>query len=249
MKRLYLFVVLMAGFFCGVDVPDIWAQAPPEPVSELEETFSGQALDEKAWVVIRLNDFQESTIDLVGGRLRLRAATINTADDTVKYHGVRSVSPVSLEAPLEISFELDWNNQANGCYLTAGMVLCPTATEANPNDEDAWFKMEYVGVPPGKNARASVSVRAKGRERVVYDEGWPREQRTGRKIGRQRVRIQWQGQTLTLVENDRILWKAKWPGFGFPAAYLYLQMSSHSNYRARQVFFDNVRKTRMEKQP
>ena len=30
-------------------------------------------------------------------------------------------------------------------------------------------------------------------------------------------------------------------GLGFTKAYLYLQMSSHSNYRARTVYFDSVR--------
>lgn len=98
----------------------------------------------------------------------------------------------------------------------------------------------YVGVPPGRNARAWVSVRAHGGERVLYDEGWPEKQRTGRKIGRQAVKIRWQGDKLSLLESDRVLWETQWPRFGFPQAYLYLQMSSHSNYPAREVFFDHV---------
>ena len=42
------------------------------------------------------------------------------------------------------------------------------------------------------------------------------------------------------MENGKTLWQTKWDGFGFATAHLYLQMSSHSNYRAREVFFDQV---------
>jgi hypothetical protein len=83
-------------------------------------------------------------------------------------------------------------------------------------------------------------MRANGGERVLYDEGWPKQQRTGRKIGRQTVKIRWQEDTLSILENDQMLWESEWTRFDFPTAYLYLQMSSHSNYPAREVYFDNV---------
>jgi len=210
-----------------------------EALGTLRDDFSGERLNPDLWRVTRKNDFQESKIDVVDGRLRLRAATIGTDDKTVKFHGVRSAQPVSLRQPFELSFELDWNNQANGCYLTTGIFLCPTATDGNPADEKDWWKLEYVGVPPGKNARAWVSARSKGGERVLYDEGWPTKQRTGRKIGKQAVTIRWQHDRLTIVENEKTLWETDW-SVTWPNAYLYLQMSSHSNYPAREVFFDGV---------
>ena len=225
----------------GCAVRNVRAQPPPEAqaLSTLTESFSAKALDPTVWVVTRKNDFQESKVDLVNGRLRMRAATIGTDDKTVKFHGVRSAQPVSLRQPFELSFEVDWNNQANGCYLTTGIFLCPTATDGNPADEKDWWKLEYVGVPPGKNARAWVSARSKGGERVLYDEGWPTKQRTGRKIGKQAVTIRWQHDRLTIVENEKTLWETDW-SVTWPNAYLYLQMSSHSNYPAREVFFDEV---------
>jgi hypothetical protein len=240
MNRLKIITPLAAGLLGALG--GARAQPPPEAeaVSQFRETFSGPALDERLWSITRKNDFQESTIDLVDGRLRLRAATIGTKDDTVKYHGVRTVRPLRLRPPVEVSFVLDWNDQKNGCYLTAGVLLCPTATDGNPEDEKDWFKFEYVGVPPGQNARAWVSVRTNGGERVVYDEGWPEKQRTGRKIGRQTVQIRWQDHRLALRENGRVLWEGEGVEFP-PQAYLYLQMSSHSNYPAREVFFDDVR--------
>ena len=75
---------------------------------------------------------------------------------------------------------------------------------------------------------------------TLYTEGWPDKQRTGRKVGRQAVTIRWQEGRLTVVENGAVLWQTEWPGFAFPAAYLYLQMSSHSNYPPREVFFDDL---------
>jgi hypothetical protein len=133
MNRFLTVLPLAAMLLAGCVPGQSQAQPPPEAeaLSQLKETFSGPALDERVWSVTRKNDFQESTIDLVDGRLRLRAATIGTKDDTVKFHGVRSVSPLRLDQPLEISFELDWNNQA----------VC-----SQPRNEVEW-RREGTGTP------------------------------------------------------------------------------------------------------
>ena len=55
-----------------------------------------------------------------------------------------------------IAVELDWNDQPNGSYLSAGLILAPEPTEANPSRGRSWLKVEYVGVPPGRNARLVV---------------------------------------------------------------------------------------------
>lgn len=227
-------------FGCGIEEAQAQPPAEAQAFITLTDPFSGKALDPSVWVVTRKNDFQESRIDLVNGRLRMRAATLGADDKTVKFHGVRTAKPISLRQPFQLSFELDWNEQANGCYLTAGIFLCPTATDGNPGDEKDWWNFEYVGVPPGKNARAWVRVRRKGGQRILYDEGWPTKQRTGRKIGKQAVSIRWQDDRLTVVENGKELWRTDWREFGFSSAHLYLQMSSHSNYPPREVFFDDV---------
>jgi hypothetical protein len=223
-------------------VLQVRAQPPADAgtTGALSEGFGGKSLDKRVWALTKRNDFQESKVDLVNGRLRMRAATLGTDDRTAKFHGVRTVEPVSLRQPFELSFEVDWGNQANGCYLTAGVFLCPTATGGNPGDEKDWWKLEYLGVPPGRNARAWVSAKTRGGERVLYDEGWPVKQKTGRKIGKQRVSIRWQGGKLSVIENGKALWQTDWKSFGFTGAYLYLQMSSHSNYPPREVFFDEV---------
>lgn len=211
------------------------------------EHFDGATLDSGRWVTTRQHDFETAAVDLVpqaegeGHRLRLRAATIGTDDKTVKYLGIRSKDPVvELSEPTTVEFTLDWNHQANGCYLTAGLWLCPTATEENPEDQPDWLKVEYVGVPPGKNGRCLVAARTAGRLRELFTEGWPKEQRTGREIGLQRLKLVLDGSRLEVHENGQLLYQTDSAGPSFTPAYLYLQLSTHSNYRARELFFDDV---------
>ena len=237
--------------FVGSLVPirqPLCAEVPTGHVTltTLDERFACPRLNDEVWKVTRQNDFQESTVDIKAapdgnGRLRLRAATIGTDDRTVKYHGIRTVQPaVDLGRTTEVSFELDWNRQTNGCYLRAGVYLCPVATDAGPCDARDWLKVEYVGVPPGKNARCLVASRTDGHLKLLFTEGWPREQRTGRRIGVQRVRLRIDARSLRLFENGKLLLELPEHKLAFTKAHLYVQMSSHSNYPPRELFFDNI---------
>ena len=178
----------------------------------------------------------------------MRASTLGTDEKSVKFHGLRTLMPViDLNVPLEISLDLDWNNQVNGCYLSAGLFLCPTATTENPGDEKEWIKLEYRGVPPGKNARIVISRKRRGAERWLFTEGWPEQQHLGRLIGLQHLRLLLTRDTMTVFENDRELYTCKFEGvehtklpLTWESAYLYLQQSSHCNYQAREGFFDNI---------
>ena len=238
----WLFVCAVTGAAgCGPRAQEKEGEAQPAR-AQFRDGFSNETLNEAVWKITRQNDFQESTIDVLEGRLRFRAATIGTDDKTVKFHGVRTVEPVVdfSEGPVEVSFELDWNNQANGCYLTAGVYLCPVANDENPRDEENWLKIEYIGVPPGKNGRCLIATKVDKRLRHLFTEGWPKEQRTGRRIGLQKVRLQIDSDSFKVFENGKLLYKHEGHGLTFTKAHLYLQMSSHSNYPPRQVFFDNV---------
>jgi len=213
-----------------------------------EDSFSEGKLKAANWHVARKGDFRESTIDVydvdptekMDYRLRLRADTIGTADNTVKFHGVRSLKKIDFNRGVIISFSLDWNNQSNGSYLTAGIYLCPIITDGNPRDENNWLKFEYIGVPPGRNARAVVAAKVNGRTIQLYTEGWPKKQRTGRCIGNQRISIILEGKSFKVIENDREICKSEPHYLTFTTAYLYLQMSSHSNYPGREIYFDDI---------
>lgn len=222
------------------------AAAADDPA--FHDEFSAPTLDTTKWQITRQNDFQESTIDIAGTkpenrRLRLRAATIDTDDKTVKFHGVRMCEAVAdLTQPTVIQFQLDWNSQANGCYLTAGVYLCPLATDTNPRDADDWLRVEYIGVPPGKNARCEIARRTRGRLRFLHTEGWPRQQRTGRRVGVVNVELRLgPDRKLVAIENGKTIFETSDHQLTCGPAYLYLQMSTHSNYPPREMFFDTVR--------
>ena len=216
-------------------------------IVELQDNFSEGILDQELWQITREGDFKESTIDVydvdptenVDFRLRLRANTIGNRDDTVKFHGVRSLYIMNFSDGKEISFDIDWNNQSNGCYQTASLYLCPAVTNGNPGDENDWLKFEYVGVPPGRNARCVIATKSDEKVKYLYTEGWP-EQRTGRHIAYQRIKIILDNKSLKIIENGKEIYCSPSHGLEFTSAYLYLQMSSHSNYPAREIYFDNV---------
>jgi len=234
-RALYLFcLILVVAVILAVNT----AKIEETNSSIFNENFSEGILNAERWQITREGDFEESTVDVYDHRLRLRANTIDTSDDTVKFHGVRSVQRVDVSRGSNISFDLDWNNQSNGCYLSGSVYLCPTATNENPRDEDDWLKFEYVGVPPGKNARCVVATKIDGRTGCLYAEGWP-EDRSGRKIADQHIRIIMDDESFKVMENGREMYASQ-HDLTFTSAYIYLQMSSHSNYPAREVYFDDV---------
>jgi len=117
----------------------------------------------------------------------------------VKHLGARFTQPIPLREGREIAVQLDWADQANGSYLTAAVVLSPHATQGNPLDTPDWLKVAYVGVPPGRNARMLVELRAHGRDDSVETEGWPETRREGRRIGVQEINSDFATLIRTLV--------------------------------------------------
>ena len=105
-------------------------------------------------------------------------------------------------------------------------------------DENDWLKFEYVGVPPGLNARSVVTTKVDGKIRSLYTEGWP-ENRTGRHIANQHVNIIIDNRSFKIIENGDEIFESS-HDLSFTSAYIYLQMSSHSNYPDREIYFDNV---------
>ncbi|MBN2240680.1 MAG: hypothetical protein JW712_12975 [Dehalococcoidales bacterium] len=213
-----------------------------------KDDFNSGSLNLTGWEPTSANDFNKKEIDVIDVtaegdpdyRLRLMANTIGTADDTVKYLGVRYRNQLDFTREKTIEFDLDWNDQANGCYMTAGLFLCPVETGTDPSHEPDWIAFEYIGVPPGENARFQISKKVNGNFQYVFTEGWPDEQRVGREIDNQHLEITVDTGMLLVKENGTVLYDSYESGLHFDSAYLYLQMSSHSNYPDREMYFDNL---------
>lgn len=242
-----VFLVSCAVSSCAIVPGDEAEGERPEPPADPEDfAFSAGELDPERWVTTLAGDFKERIVDVVGkngpeSRLRIRANTMGTHPKTVKFLGARTVRSFSLAGEVRITVELDWNGQKNGSYMTAGVVLCPSATTGNPLKERDWLKVEYVGVPPGRNARMVVGTSKAGRELTLYTEGWPQKNRKGRSISVQTITIVIRDGSFQVFENGELRYDSNGVRLSFDSAHVYLQMSSHSNYRAREVYFDNLR--------
>ena len=207
------------------------------------DDFNIGTLNANTWQITKDGDFKEWAVDVVEGNkedhcLRLKTDTLGTRDDTVKFIGVRSKEKFDISSTT-ISFDLDWNNQDNGSYLTAGLYISPEKSKENPEELENWLNIQYVGVLPGKNARCEVLAKTNGKLKVLYWEGWP-EKKEGRQISYQRIKVIIDEGALKVIENNIIIFETKSYRLSFRQVYLYFQMSSHSNYPAREVFFDNI---------
>jgi hypothetical protein len=219
--------------------------APDGPASSRKPDSRGAAtatLSAQGWEIISEGDFEERTADSIGSRVRLRAATRGTRSDSVKFLGVRSQQVFRLEKGTTITADLDWNDQANGSYLSAGLALAPPAASGNPNAMADSLRIEYIGVPPGKNARLVIAARQAGREQYLHKEGWPEVNREGRKIGRQRLQLViGKAGAFSVLENGKAVFESKADALPLEAGRLTFYLTLHSNYPPREVFFDNVR--------
>jgi len=213
-----------------------------------EESFEGGPLDRTRWLATEGNDLHDRALEIVevssprGPRhaLRLMADTRGTDDRTVKSVGVVHREPIDLSGTVEIEFVLDWNRQANGSYLSAGLYLAPGLTDVSPETGSSWLKVEYVGVPPGRNGRCQLAMNHSNRLELLSTEGWPESQKTGRALGRQRVKLILRRGSVEAFENGRRFYASGRPMLPFDRGYLYLQLSSHSNYGPREVRFSDV---------
>ncbi len=209
--------------------------------TRFRDDFSSPSLRKDRWVVTAAGDFEERAADVTGGqRLRLRADTRATRDDTVKFLGVRTREAFAVRDGLCVAATLDWNDQANGSYLSAAVILAGAETRANPLLGRDWLAAEYVGVPPGRSARLQLASSSSGLRRTLEDEGWPLVQRGGRTIGRVRVVLFVAPTATRLWENGELRHESAGPTLLAPRVFLHLQLSSHSNYPAREVYFDDV---------
>jgi len=211
------------------------------------ENFDKGKLDISRWSVTKDGDFNQFAVDVQPGkgkdyRLRLMANTLKTSDP-LKYLGVRSIKKVDFSDAKEISFDLDWNNQRNGCYLTAGLYICPVESE-NPKKEKDWIKFEWVGVPPGKNIRTNVWANVNGAPKQLYTDWGPRDE-NGRpqgwpvKPGNHRIKLLLDSKDVWGWADSKQLCNSV-HSLNFTSGYLYFQMSSGTNYLQREVYFDNI---------
>ena len=223
--------------------------AATAPAATLREDFASGSLDPARWERTREGDFRAQSAEVVesatgqGYRLRLLADTVGTRDDTVKHLGIGSRCRLPLGPDARFRIRIDWGPPDNGSYLAAAIVISPHATTGDPQATDDWLSIGYVGVPPGGNARMLVVVRKAGVTRTLYTDGWPEPRREGRRIGRPEIEVARRGSSFEIREDNRLILVTAASEAPFAGAHVYLQLSSHSNYRSRAVHFEDLRWT------
>lgn len=257
----------LCGSFAEADGPATPPKKAPKKAPKttyLTDAFSGKQLSKQRWKPVRAHDTKSDRIAVEQGALVIALNTLKTDDRTVKLRGVASRQVFGVPAedpPLRISVVLDWNNQRNGSYLTAGFALQPVLKGAGekkgaakqkgkPKATAAWvphraqeaLAFEVVGVPPARNARPFLWRRTAGGLRPLYTEGWPqpkRKDRVGRRIGRSTWVLAVTQRRLQLYENGKQLHDGP---CGFSGRFrVQLFVTGHSNYPERSVKFDDVK--------
>ena len=216
-----------------------------------QDDFEKGALDTSLWEITSDGDFNEfavEVIDVASGdasdyRLRLGANTMGTSNP-LKYLGVRGKDIIDFSDGKNITFDLDWNNQFNGCYLTASLYLSPDDNN-NPKNGENWLKFEYVGVPPGKNVRINVWEKVNGLVHELHTD-WGPHDANGRPIGlplgltSHKIALTIDPENLNITQDGEEIHPLSEHQVNFTKAYLYLQISSGTNYPSREIYFDNI---------
>lgn len=239
-RRAVLVIAPASALLLGV-VAFMASQRHADTLKEPVSKPSASTFTNKTWEPTSEGDFEHQSVKQIGTGIRLRAATRGTRGDTVKFLGVRRCQEIYLVPGTRISVDINWNHQANGSGMTAGIVLAPEATSGNPLDQAEGLWVEYVGVPPGQNARRVIGAREDSDNIYLDTEGWPESNREGRKIGIQKIQIEVGNDgAVRFFENGEMVCGAPAKTLAFKKGYLYLQMSSRSNYPHREIFFDGI---------
>lgn len=217
-------------------------RAPATPT--WREAFASVELDAQQWQRTYEGDARARAAEIVSGkwgnRLRVAADTRGSRDDALVHVGVASRCALPIGADTRVRVRIDWGPPANGSYLAGAVVLSPHKTDHDPLKTPDYLSIGYVGVPPGRNARLRVTARVNGEVRTLFDDGWPDTNRTGRHVGKSELEVAWPGAGLEVRENGRVVYRGRADAAPFAAAYVYLQMTSHSNFAERAIHFDEV---------
>ena len=158
-------------------------------------------------------------------RLGISADTRGTRDDTVKFVGVHGAFTIRLDGRFASRSTWIGTSRAMAAMLGGGSCSRRIRIRRVRSSLRDWLKVEYVGVPPGTNARMVIGLRG-GQERTLHNEGWPETNRAGRTIGLQHLVIVFRDQIVQVRENDQLVYDSKQRVADFNSAFLYLQMSS-----------------------
>jgi len=226
------------------------AEAPSQPITELKPV-SKSRLDEgfreplgDQWVVWRHQvDPSKSVVTTSPEGLVLDLETYARAHDEVSVAAVAWKPAIDfLSGPQTITLSLDWLEDSNASYLTAGLAIVPEAVklEGDPRDLSEVAHVTFVGAGAGANARREVLVQRHGQEIARDTEGWPEQGREGRPLSKVSLQLVVTDQMIRVEETGREPVSIA-SSVGFARGRLVLFVASHSNSMRRAVRFTQLR--------
>ena len=206
-------------------------------------TAFDQPLETKTWTRWTHNlAAKKSRITPGSGGLHVDLETYGRAADEVSIVALAWNEPVDvLAGPQHITLSLDWLEDSNASYLSAGLAVIPeeATLSGDPRDLPAVTHLSFIGAGLGANARRELLVQRRGQEVFRDTEGWPEVGREGRKLGSVTLELTLSAEMMTLEEEGRESVSVP-TGLGFARGRLVLFVASHSNSMRRAVRFTKL---------
>lgn len=203
---------------------------PEPPVIAAEATPAPAGVDWTPWFE---GDFNEKRAEIRDGRILLRCSTLGTGDRTITSLGMTAAPLLPLKRPTRVFATLDWNGPSSRSSLTAALLLSGPGGTGSPLSSRDWLKVEYGGLPPGKNGRMTVSCRRDGRERVLFQEGRP--------LSRYKVEIALKDGKFEVRENGVLRYACDEPLPRMSSGQVSVLTTCPGNTPPGEVFFEDVR--------
>ena len=188
-------------------------------------------------------DEDQSSIKTDKTGLRMELETYGRAHDEVSVVAVAWKPAVDfLSEPQTITLGLQWLEDSNAAYLSAGLAIVPehSALEGDPRDLSEVTHLSFIGVGPGALARRELLVQRKGQEIARDTEGWPEKEKGGRQLNQVVVKVAVTGALIRIEEDGREPVSVS-ANLGFARGRIVLFVASHSNSMRRAVRFTQLR--------
>ena len=147
-----------------------------------------------------------------------------------------------LSGPQTITLGLEWLEDSNAAYLSAGLAIIPEGSPlaGDPRDRAEVTHVSFIGVGPGALARRELLVQRKGQEIARETEGWPEKEKEGRQLKQVVVKLVVTNALIQIEEQGRPPVSVA-ADLGFARGQLVLFLASHSNSMRRAVRFTQLR--------
>ena len=196
------------------------------------------------WALWRYQvDENKSAIKTEETGLRMELETYGRRHDEVSVVAVAWKPALDfLTQPQTITLDLEWLEDSNAAYLSAGLAIVPedSPLSGDPRDLPEVTHLSFIGVGPGAWARRELLVQRKGQEIARETEGWPEKQKEGRQLNQVTVKLVVTDALIRIEEEGRDAVSIS-ANLGFARGRLVLFLASHSNSMRRAVRFRQLR--------